>query len=67
MVQVHHRSPQWGFLGYVRHPAVVDRYLPWSGMVPGRCRVPGAEADRLRSEQEEPIADVDPGSLREDE
>lgn len=53
--------------GDLSDPAVVDRYLPWSGMVPGRCRVPGAETDRLRSEQEEPIADVDPGSLREDE
>lgn len=53
--------------GDLSDPAVVDRYLPWSDAVPDRCRVPQAEADRLRAAQEEPIADVDPGSLREDE
>ena len=53
--------------GDLTDPAVVDRYLPWSDMVPDRCRVPGAETERLRAAQEEPIADVDPGALREDE
>jgi len=53
--------------GDLADPAVVRRFLPWSDGVPDRCRVPGAETERLRAVQEEPIADVDPGALREDE
>jgi len=53
--------------GDLDDPAVVDRFLPWSDEVPDRCRVTDAQTDRLRSAQEEPIADVDPGRLREDE
>lgn len=48
-------------------PAVADRYLPWSDLVPESVRIPAAEVASLRAAQEEPIADVDPGSLREDE
>ena len=53
--------------GDLTDPAVVECFLPWSDKVPDRCRVTGAETGRLRSAQEEPIADVDPGALREDE
>jgi hypothetical protein len=35
--------------------------------VPASVRIPGAEVASLREVQEEPIADVDPGVLREDE
>ena len=53
--------------GDLDDPEVVDRYLPWSDLVPASVRVPSAEAAALRDVQEEPIADVDPGRLREDE
>ena len=53
--------------GDLDDPEVVDRYLPWSDLVPASVRVPSAEAAALRDVQEEPIADVDPGKLREDE
>lgn len=53
--------------GDLGDPAVADRYLPWSDAVPASVRIPGAEVASLREVQEEPIADVDPGVLREDE
>jgi hypothetical protein len=53
--------------GDLDDPAVVDRYLPWSDRVPESVRIPSAEAARLREAQEEPIADVEPGKMREDE
>ncbi len=53
--------------GDLGDPAVADRYLPWSDAVPASVRIPGAEVASLREVQEEPIADVDPGTLREDE
>ena len=53
--------------GDLDDPAVADRYLPWSDLVPASVRVPSDEAAALRDAQEEPIADVDPGRLREDE
>lgn len=53
--------------GDLGDPAVADRYLPWSDLVPESVRIPAAEVASLRAAQEEPIADVDPGSLREDE
>ena len=45
----------------------VDRLLPWSEHVPDRLRVAPEKTRALREVQEEPIADVDPGALREDE
>ena len=53
--------------GDLDDPAVADRYLPWSDAVPDSVRIPGAEVAALREAQEEPVADVDPGTLREDE
>lgn len=53
--------------GDLGDPSVADRYLPWSDAVPASVRIPGAEVASLREAQEEPIADVDPGLLREDE
>lgn len=53
--------------GDLSDPGVVSRFLPWSPSLPERVRIPGAEAARLRTIQEEPIVDVDPGALREDE
>ena len=46
---------------------VVGRYLPWGDLVPERLRIDVSEVEKLRDVQEEPIADIDPGSLREDE
>ena len=48
-------------------PEVIDRYLPWSDLIPESVRTTHAETNELRDIQEEPIADVDPGKLREDE
>ena len=53
--------------GDLDDPAVADRYLPWSDAVPDSVKIPGAEVAALREAQEEPVADVDPGTLREDE
>ena len=46
---------------------VIDRYLPWSDLIPESVRTTHDETSELRDIQEEPIADVDPGKLREDE
>ncbi|MBR3235739.1 MAG: IS66 family transposase [Atopobiaceae bacterium] len=48
-------------------PDVAARFLPWSDEVPDRLRVGPAETEDMRATQEEPIADVDPGAMREDE
>ena len=48
-------------------PEVADRFLPWSDRVPEGLRVSPERTRALREAQEEPIADVDPGALREDE
>ena len=48
-------------------PEVIDRYLPWSDLIPKSVRATHDETSELRDIQEEPIADVDPGKLREDE
>ena len=53
--------------GDLKDPAVVERYLPWGDLVPEGIRVDRAETEALRAVQEEAIADVDPGALREDE
>ena len=53
--------------GDLSDPSVADRFLPWSDAVPGSVRVPAERTGELRDAQEEPIADVDPGALREDE
>ena len=53
--------------GDLDDPTVADRYLPWSDLVPASVRIPGADVAALRGAQEEPVADVDPGTLREDE
>lgn len=53
--------------GDLGDPSVADRYLPWSDAVPDSVRIPDSEVASLRGAQEEPVADVDPGALREDE
>ena len=53
--------------GDLSDPEVVGRYLPWGDLVPERLRIDVSEVEKLRAVQEEPIADIDPGSLREDE
>ena len=53
--------------GDLTDESVVARFLPWSEEIPDRLRVTPKEIGELRAEQEEPIADVDPGIFREDE
>ena len=44
----------------------VDRFMPWSPEVPERLMITKDAAERLAATIEEPIMDIDPGTLSKD-
>lgn len=51
----------------IKDEAILSRFLPWSDEIPESCRMTGVEATTAVDVVDEPIIDIDPLTLREDD